>query len=164
MTSPAGREANPLSADSIYRPCVAAVLENAMGRVLVGERSDYSGSWQFPQGGLDPGESPEVGLSRELYEELSLEPRHYTVGERRGPYRYLFPPGRTKQGYRGQEQHYFRLRLTGLESAVNIHTAHPEFRAVRWIVPAEFSLAWLPEMKHEVYRRVFADFFGVRIS
>ena len=158
MTSPVDREAE------LYRPCMAAILENAAGRVLVGERADHAGSWQFPQGGLDPGESLETGLSRELREELLLEPRHYRVGERRGPYRYLFPPGRTKQGYQGQEQHYFRLRLTGPEAAVNVHTAHPEFRAVRWIVPAEFSLAWLPEMKWAVYRQVFADFFGVTLA
>ena len=74
-----------------------------------------------------------------MNEELSLEPGDYEVGERRGPYRYLFPPGRTKQGYRGQEQHYFRLRLLAPASQVNVHTRHPEFRAVRWIDPAEYS-------------------------
>ena len=164
MTSPAGREAEPSPASSIYRPCVAAILENADGLVLIGERADRRGSWQFPQGGLDPGESPQAGLPRELREELSLEPWHYRIGECHGPYRYLFPPGRTKHGFHGQEQHYFRLRLLGSESAVNVHTAHPEFRAVRWIEPAGFSLAWLPEMKHDVYRQVFADFFGVRLA
>ena len=154
----------PPTATSTYRPCIAAILENASGRVLIGERSDFPGSWQFPQGGIDPGESPVTALPRELQEELSLAPSHYTVGEHHGPYRYLFPPGRTKQGFHGQEQHWFRLRLLAPESAVNVHTAHPEFRAVRWIVPAEFSLAWLSPMKHDVYRRVFADFFGVEIG
>ena len=50
------------------------------------------------------------------------------------------------------------------DDAANIDTPDPEFRAGRWIDPAEFSLAWLPPMKHEVYRRVFADFFGRQIS
>jgi len=27
----------------------------------------------------------------------------------------------------------------------------------------EFRLSWLPEMKREVYRAVFADFFGMEI-
>ncbi len=163
MSSSAGCKTDSPGRQSIYRPCVAAILENRSDLVLIGERTDHPGSWQFPQGGLDPGEPLEVGLPRELCEELSLEPHHYTIGECRGPYRYLFPPGRTKQGYQGQEQHYFRLRLLGPESSVNVHTRHPEFRAVRWIVPAEFSLAWLPEMKHEVYRQVFADFFGLAL-
>ncbi len=148
----------------VYRPNVAAILVDPRGRILVGERVDLPDSWQFPQGGLDPHESPEEGLPRELYEELSLEPGDYAVETKRGPYRYLFPPGRTKQGYRGQEQHYFRLRLLAPASKVNVHTTQPEFRAVQWIEPAEFRLAWLPEMKRDVYRQVFRDFFGLEIS
>ena len=146
-----------------YRPNVAAILADPAGCVLVGERTDTPDSWQFPQGGLAPGESPEEGLPRELHEELSLEADDYAVETRLGPYRYLFPPGRTKEGFRGQEQHYFRLRLLAPASKVNIHTPHPEFRAVRWIYPAEFRLAWLPAMKHDVYRQVFRDFFRLEI-
>ena len=148
---------------SVYRPNVAAILTNRAGRILVGERVDVPDSWQFPQGGLEPGETPEEALPRELREELSLEPADYAVEEKRGPYRYLFAPGRTKKGYRGQEQTYFRLRLLGPDSRVNAATPDPEFRAVRWIEPAEFSLAWLPEMKREVYRQVFRDFFALEI-
>ncbi len=143
---------------------MAAILENAVGRVFVGERADCPGSWQFPQGGREPGEDLETALRRELREELALEPTSYAVGEKRGPYRYLFPPGVTKHGYHGQEQHYFRVSMIVDDEAVNVHTPDPEFRAGRWIKPAGFSLAWLPPMKHEVYRRVFADFFGLQIS
>ena len=148
---------------SIYRPNVAAILVDGAGRILVGERVDVPGSWQFPQGGLEPAEAPEHGLERELREELSLASTDYTVEEKRGPYRYLFAAGRTKKGYRGQEQTYFRLRFFGPGSRINVLTAEPEFRAVRWIEPAEFSLSWLPEMKHEVYRQVFRDFFALKI-
>ncbi len=147
-----------------YRPCVAAIIEDNRGLVFIGERADCPGSWQFPQGGLEPGEGSVDGLMRELEEELSLVPDQYAVGEKRGPYRYLFPPGVIKHGYRGQEQHYFRVSMITDGDVVNIHTKHPEFRAVRWIDPAEFSLAWLPPMKHKVYRQVFADFFGLQIS
>ena len=146
-----------------YRPNVAAILVDERGRVLVGERVGMKESWQFPQGGLAPGESSEEGLPRELYEELSLEASDYVVEAKRGPYRYLFAPGRTKEGFHGQEQHYFRLRLLAPASKVNVRTPHPEFSAVRWIDPADFRLAWLPEMKHEVYRQVFRDFFGLEI-
>ena len=148
---------------SLYRPNVAAILTDHAGRLLVGERLDTPDSWQFPQGGLEPGETAEAGLRRELREELSLEPADYLVGERRGPYRYLFPPGYTKKGYRGQEQTYFRLQLLGSALRVNIATPEPEFRAVRWIEPRDYSLLWLPEMKREVYRQVFLDFFALKI-
>ncbi len=147
-----------------YRPNVAGILQNAAGRILVCERLDFADSWQFPQGGLDPAEKAEVGLRREIQEELSLTPSDYTVVDRRGPYRYLFPDGIAKRGFRGQEQHYFLLRLTASEATVNVATSKPEFRQVRWIEPADFRLASLPPMKHEVYRQVFRDFFGLNIS
>lgn len=147
-----------------YRPNVAAVVVDAAGRILVGERVKWRDSWQFPQGGLDPHESPEEGLWRELFEEISLEPGDYAVEARCGPFRYRFPVGWAKKGYDGQEQHYFRLRLLAPASKVNVHTAHPEFRAARWIDPAEYRLAWLPEMKHAVYREVFREFFDLEIT
>ncbi len=148
---------------SIYRPNVAAILSIDAGMILVGERVGMPDSWQFPQGGLEPGETAGEGLHRELREELSLEPADYVVQEQRGPYRYLFAPGYTKKGYQGQEQTYFRLRLLGPESRVNIATLHPEFCAVRWIEPAAYMLSWLPEMKRAVYRQVFQDFFALKI-
>jgi putative (di)nucleoside polyphosphate hydrolase len=152
------------SASSLYRLNVAAIIQDREGRILICERADFRDSWQFPQGGLEPGESPEAGLPRELLEELSLEPTDYIVRERRGPYRYLFPEGRTKKGYRGQEQFYFRLELLAPDSKINVAVPKPEFRAVRWIVPGDFYLAWLHPMKHEVYRSVFRDFFGLELA
>jgi putative (di)nucleoside polyphosphate hydrolase len=146
-----------------FRPNVAAIITNDAGRILVGERIDVPGSWQFPQGGLEPGEHREQGLARELVEEVSLRRGDYEVLERRGPYRYRFPAGYTKKGFQGQEQTYFRVRLLVGETCVQVATAHPEFRTVRWIEPVEFSTAWLPEMKRAVYRQVFADFFNVNI-
>ena len=55
-----------------YRPCVAALLQNAAGMILICERRDFAESWQFPQGGIDAGESPREALVRELMEELGL--------------------------------------------------------------------------------------------
>ena len=148
----------------LYRPNVAAILQNGEGQILVGERLDVPDSWQFPQGGLDLHEDPEAALRRELLEEISLAPSNYVVLERRGPYRYLFPAGYTKKGFHGQEQHYFLLRLTVPQAVVNVATSGPEFGRVRWIEPSEFRLASLPPMKHEVYRQVFRDFFGLNIG
>ncbi len=156
----------PLTAPPLpgYRPNVAAILEDKDGRILIGERADCDGCWQLPQGGIEPGDTPESALPRELREELSLEPADYCIEERRGPYRYLFPEGRTKKGYIGQEQYYFRLKLITSPTRVDIeHASDHEFQAARWIHPAEFTLAWLPEMKHAVYRQVFKDFYGLDV-
>ena len=49
-----------------YRPNVAAILQRGDGCVLIGQRADYPESWQFPQGGIDAGESPEDAARREI--------------------------------------------------------------------------------------------------
>jgi putative (di)nucleoside polyphosphate hydrolase len=146
-----------------YRANVAAILRNAKGRILVCERLGLAGAWQFPQGGLHKGETPEQALRRELSEEIGVPSESYSVAIRKGPYRYLFGEGRTKKGWDGQEQFYFLCDFAAPESNVNVATEHPEFQAFRWIRPAEFQIAWLPEMKREVYRTVFRDFFQIEI-
>ncbi len=56
---------------------VAAVaLVDADGRVLLQQRAAgkaMAGLWEFPGGKLEPGESPEAALIRELAEELGID-------------------------------------------------------------------------------------------
>lgn len=144
-----------------YRANVAAILRNAAGRILVCERLGVADAWQFPQGGVDEGETPEEALARELWEEIGVEAQDFRIVGRRGPYRYAFGNGRTKKGFHGKEQLYFLCDFSAADTRIEVNTAHPEFQAFRWIDPAEFRLEWLPEMKREVYRRVFAEFFAV---
>jgi putative (di)nucleoside polyphosphate hydrolase len=148
---------------SAYRPNSALILQKPDGRVLLAERIDVAGAWQFPQGGGKKQETPLETLHREVEEELGLPAAAYEVMLSRGPYRYDFPTGRIKEGFRGQEQTYFLARLLD----ENLLPAGPvrseEFRAIRWIAPAEFDSGWVPEFKREVYRRVLADFFGIRV-
>lgn len=54
---------------------VAGVLIDAAGRVLLAQRpagKELAGFWEFPGGKLEPGESPEAALRRELHEELAI--------------------------------------------------------------------------------------------
>ncbi len=144
-----------------YRPNVAFILRRADGLVLVGERSDRVGAWQFPQGGVHPGETLEAALAREVLEEISLPASDYRIVNKRGPYRYAFPPGRTKEGYGGQEQTYFLADFLGEESALLVEPSTAEFQAVRWVEPATFPMESVAPMKREVYRAVLRDFFAV---
>lgn len=144
-----------------YRPAVAAILQDRSGRILVCERADSSGAWQFPQGGREAGETALDALTREVLEEISLPRSAYSIRGVRGPYRYRFPAGLTKKGFHGQVHHYFLLRLRGPKSLVNVAGPKAEFRSARWIRPEAFKLAWLPPMKRRAYRRVLRDFFGV---
>lgn len=55
---------------------VAAALFDQEGRVLLARRPEgkaLAGLWEFPGGKLEPGETPEQALQRELQEELSVE-------------------------------------------------------------------------------------------
>ena len=54
----------------------AAALVDADGRVLICRRPEgksLAGLWEFPGGKVEPGESPEACLIRELAEELGIE-------------------------------------------------------------------------------------------
>ncbi len=55
---------------------VAAALIDADGRVLVQQRpadKSMAGLWEFPGGKIEPHETPEAALIRELHEELGIE-------------------------------------------------------------------------------------------
>ena len=147
-----------------FRSNVGAIIKRADGKILIGERSNVAGAWQFPQGGVKKSETAREALARELQEEVSLTPAQYRVVESKGPYRYIFPPGRTKEGFDGQEQTYFLIELTGPDLNVVVSTEQPEFVQFRWIEPSEFKIDWLPNFKREVYRQVFLDFFGIALA
>jgi putative (di)nucleoside polyphosphate hydrolase len=149
--------------DSGFRPNVALILRNEVGKLLICERTDYPGTWQFPQGGVKRGESLDEALEREVLEELGLKPSTYRVLTSKGPYRYTFPRKVKKGDYIGQEQTYFLAELNEPGPDISFGGKPPEFRAARWIEPVEFQLAHLSPMKREVYQAVFADFFGVRL-
>jgi len=149
--------------DLLYRRNVAIILRRSDGCVLVCERADYPGSWQFPQGGIDKGETDAEALEREVREEVSLTTDYYNVVEHRGPYRYTFPKGVKKHGCDGQEQVYFLTDLIKPCEGV-LKPDKKEFRDCKWIQPEKFHLAWAGEMKRDVYVEVFRDFFGVSLD
>jgi putative (di)nucleoside polyphosphate hydrolase len=150
--------------DIRYRLNVAAILRNAAGEILIGERADRSGAWQFPQGGVDEGENLEQALARELMEEISLSPSAYRIVSTRGPYFYLFGGEKVVKGFHGKEQHYFLAEFTGSDRDIDVETEHPEFRDTRWVKPEKFDIDCLPKMKREVYRAVWRDFFSLELK
>lgn len=69
---------------------VAAVIERG-GQVLIGQRPAgkwHALKWEFPGGKVEPGESPEVALRRELAEELGIQA---VIGGRIADYEYAYP-------------------------------------------------------------------------
>ena len=151
-----------------YRSNVAALIVRADGSLLICERWTVPGAWQFPQGGVDPGETLEQALFREVREEIGIGPKHLRILKRRTGYRYLYPEEvrqkkLQKHGNQGQEQTYYLCELLPTAPPIDVDQKPREFRAYRWIDPAEFDLDWLPAFKQDVYRQVMMDFFDVEL-
>ncbi|MCS6986177.1 MAG: RNA pyrophosphohydrolase [Sphingomonadaceae bacterium] len=152
-----------------YRPGVGVMLLNPRGQVFVGQRIDSTlEAWQMPQGGIDAGEDPFQAALRELEEETGIRPElTCRLAETRDWLAYDLPPelqGRIWGGlYRGQRQKWFALRFLGRDSDIDIATAHPEFRAWRWIEPCALPELIVP-FKRDLYRRLVAEFAPVLTS
>ena len=54
---------------------VAAIIHDDEGRIFATQRGygDYKDGWEFPWGKMEPGESPEEALKREIWEELETK-------------------------------------------------------------------------------------------
>ena len=73
-TSTAATAADPAAGRVVLVAAVALI--DADGRVLLAQRPPgkaMAGMWEFPGGKVDPGETPEAALIRELDEELGLD-------------------------------------------------------------------------------------------
>lgn len=147
-----------------YRPCAGVMLVNRAGRVFVGQRLDTAiEAWQMPQGGIDPGEQPLEAAYRELREETGVARDLVEfVAEAGEELVYDLPPdlvGRVWKGrWRGQRQRWFLFRFLGNDDQVDIATPEPEFRAWRWVEPAELPELIVP-FKRAIYTRLL-ELFG----
>ena len=143
-----------------YRRCVGIALIDPRRHVFAAERVDLPGAWQMPQGGIDPAETPQAAGLRELAEEIGTA-RADVLAESRLWYAYDLPTkvaGRRWRGrYRGQTQKWLLLRFTGADTDIALDTAHPEFRAWRWLTPTELLDLIVP-FKRPVYEAVFEEF------
>lgn len=144
-----------------FRPNVAIVLHNDRGQVFWGRRVGGFDAWQFPQGGIERGESIEQALYRELHEEVGLgEPDVEIRCRTRGWLRYRTPDRFRRRGspvFLGQKQKWFLLRLLADDAAVCIrNTEKPEFDGWRW-VSYWFPVGQVIAFKRDVYRRALRE-------
>jgi len=145
-----------------FRPNVGIILTNTQGQVLWARRHGHD-AWQFPQGGIQTGETPEQAMYRELWEEVGLEKHHVKIlAQTRGWLRYRLPRRYVRYDAPppvciGQKQKWFLLQLdeNNVEH-IRFDTAKPEFDRWEWVsywYPLNQEVAF----KRNVYRRALFE-------
>lgn len=124
---------------------VAAAIITEAGRILIVQRPDTAqmgGLWEFPGGKIEPGETPEVALMREIAEELGIAisvGRLYHVTD----YAYLAGP-------------HVRLAFYDCQ----IVTGRPQLlwgQAFRWVTPADLPGFPTPAADRDVVARLSTE-------
>lgn len=126
--------------DLPYRPNVCILLHNREKKLLLAERFNTPGVWQFPQGGVELDQSIEMNVYREIEEELGLPLSTVEiVGCLKARHRYDFAviPDYAVGVWRGQDQTFWVVKFRGADNQINVATAHPEFSAWMWCTPDE---------------------------
>ena len=147
-----------------FRSNVGIIICNHSGRLLWTKRIGQN-AWQFPQGGMQPGETFEEALYRELREEVGLTPDDVSILKRtKGWLRYRLPQRLIRRGPGpvciGQKQKWFLLSLDSDESRIEFaQSDQPEFDDWRWVDYWE-PMRQVIAFKREVYRRALTEFRG----
>ena len=112
-----------------YRPNVGIILCNAHNQVFWGKRVNQH-AWQFPQGGINAGETPEQALVRELHEELGIETATSC----------LAPIAFASHGY---ETFHLLMPVFACRKWLGTPQSR-EGQALRWVMPMELSRYPMP--------------------
>jgi putative (di)nucleoside polyphosphate hydrolase len=145
-----------------FRLNVGIILANAENKLFWGRRIGNFDAWQFPQGGIQEGESLEEALYRELHEELGLLPNQATIlGVTTRWLKYYIPRHLRNYSYQpmclGQKQKWFLLRFTGIDAAISLHHSEtPEFSQWQW-VDYWHPLKHIVGFKKSVYRKALTE-------
>lgn len=134
------------------RAGVVAAVRRPDGRLLAFERSDLSGEWQLPQGGIEAGETPVQAAWRELAEETGLDDRQVElVDEYDGWTAYMWPEAMQRGERLGQAHRWFFF-----QPIVDPITPVPdgkEFSDWKWMKPASL-IDRVVEFRKQPYRQV----------
>jgi putative (di)nucleoside polyphosphate hydrolase len=146
-----------------FRSNVGMIVVNNYGQALWARRYGQN-SWQFPQGGVHPGENADEAMFRELEEEIGLTSKDVRImGSTKGWLKYTLPKRMVRHEKKpvciGQKQKWYLLRLTSSEDKVRFDACdHPEFDHWAW-VSYWYPLRQVVAFKREVYRSALVELF-----
>jgi putative (di)nucleoside polyphosphate hydrolase len=138
------------------------VISDGHGKIFWAKRFGEK-AWQFPQGGIDGGETIEQALYRELYEEVGLKPSDVRIVRCTKKWLHYRIPKHMQRKHSsprciGQKQKWFFLELTGSQEKINFNvTNNPEFDAWEW-VHFWYPINAVISFKRSVYRRALCEF------
>ncbi len=144
-----------------FRPNVGIIVADGEGRLLWAKRIGQN-AWQFPQGGIDPGENPRDAMYRELHEEIGLENSDVSIlAQTRGWLRYRLPKRYVRRDESpkciGQKQKWFLLRLNSNTDRIRFDRGKkPEFDGWQW-VNYWYPINQVVDFKRDVYRRALKE-------
>ena len=140
-----------------FRANVGIAVHDGRGQVLVFERRRRPGSWQFPQGGIEPGEDRRTAAWRELHEETGLTEAHVRLERELGRWlSYEIPEGlRSDKTGLGQTQWWFLARM--MENELVPALPNGEFSACEWVSWDE-AVARVVDFKRPVYAQLALAF------
>lgn len=148
-----------------FRENVAIIVCNSEGKVLLCARADQKGfDWQFPQGGIDAGESVLEAAVRELKEETGICDVEL-IKEMPEGVKYYFPKAIASHFRKngndnvGQNQHYvlFKLKNDNIKIDFETHPEEIEFKAYKWADLEEAPQA-IVYFKKQAYQKAVAFF------
>lgn len=151
--------------DNGYRLNVGIVICNKDAQVFWA-RCYKKYIWQFPQGGINNGETLEQAMYRELFEEVGLNKRDVLILSKTCNWLYYNLPTsfiryENKPICIGQKQKWFLLKLICDEKYINMKkTCKPEFDNWRW-VSFWYPIRKVISFKREVYRNFMKTFSNV---
>ncbi len=102
----------------------------------MGERLGKPGHWQFPQGGVERGQTLINNVLRELREEIGITDQHIgSIVKLRARHSYLWSriPSYAKGRWAGQRQTFWLVEFIGRDSDIDLTGSdEPEFSRWRW--------------------------------
>ncbi len=118
---------------------VAIGIIEKNGKILIARRNKndpLKGKWEFPGGQLEPGESPESGLKRELHEELGINAEIGSMA------------GSSKHAYEHTAVQLLAYRIKDYTGRMN----PIEYDEMKWVAPSELSYDDFPEANKPIVK------------